>query len=341
MKKIICMILAAAFFLTIPVVALAVESHTPKAIPDDVFTAVQELSALWPNSSYPDDVGGLVMNNEQDKLVILLVNNTAARQAEVRRLVSRPAALQFASCKYSFQQLRAAQEDIITRYGLGEQSGIVGIGIGWSCERLRQSLAPGFGISGFENRVVVSVATERAYNKLQKEFAARSGDMVYVERESAGPGYIPKTDSDVIADAVFDPPKRAVATGRANVRTGCGKSHKKIGRLKNGQEIEVLLLSGEWAEIAWEDGTAFVHTDYIRFIDAQSTDGTTPAQTLSATATSRVNVRFGPGKGYRKLGQLKKGDTVLISAIEGNWARIEWKNGESAYVYADYLHIAP
>lgn len=54
-------------------------------------------------------------------------------------------------------------------------------------------------------------------------------------------------------------------------------------------------------------------------LDVPSTD---PGTLGEAQATDRVNVRSGPGKGYAKLGQLRRGQRVAVWAIDGNWAQI-------------------
>lgn len=66
------------------------------------------------------------------------------------------------------------------------------------------------------------------------------------------------------------------------------------------------------------------------------------AASSSTTKSYRVtpkiglNVRAGPGTGYKKLGALTCGTTVEVSAIENGWATIDY-GGRTAYVCASYI----
>lgn len=59
------------------------------------------------------------------------------------------------------------------------------------------------------------------------------------------------------------------------------------------------------------------------------------AQVQYVTATS-LNVRAGPGTGYRILGALRRGDRVSVVASDGRWRRFSYE-GRAAWVHGDYL----
>lgn len=52
---------------------------------------------------------------------------------------------------------------------------------------------------------------------------------------------------------------------------------------------------------------------------------------------SKVKYRKGPGKNYKKLGTLKKGETVTIYGTSGNWYKI--KENQEGWVCASYVKI--
>lgn len=145
-------------------------------------------------------------------------------------------------------------------------------------------------------------------------------------------------------DTSFPSAAQAVATGNVNVRSGPSTGYSKIGKLKKAQIISVVSESGDWAEINLpQNGKGYVHKDYISpvcnsavtlQIDMPSTDlGSVGA----ATATANVNVRQGSGTNYKKLGQLRKGQTVAVWNINGKWAEITWTGSQRGYVHTDYL----
>lgn len=59
------------------------------------------------------------------------------------------------------------------------------------------------------------------------------------------------------------------------------------------------------------------------------------AQVQYVTAAS-LNVRAGPGTGYRILGALQRGDRVSVVATDGRWRRFSYE-GRAAWVHGDYL----
>lgn len=66
--------------------------------------------------------------------------------------------------------------------------------------------------------------------------------------------------------------------------------------------------------------------------------GATAASAYAATAyaTGSVNVRSGPGTGYRVVDQLNRGERVDVRGCQGNWCRVE-KAGPDGWVSANYL----
>lgn len=326
MKRAIATVLLITMLIGLPAMTLA-EGNTPTPINDGVFTATNELTAAW-GSQYPADVGGLAVNKAQDRLIVLLVNNTAARQIEIRRLVSVPSALLFYDCKYSYADMSAVQKQIGQRMvSEGEQSGVSGVGIGYCSDGSRTS--GGFGASGYEMRVIVHVYTKAAYDRLRKEMAVLYGDIVYVDIVTGI--NVPMTDGEAETPVASE---TWIATDSVNVRSGPDTNYKKLGRLKRGNAVEVLDITGKWARIVWKDSEGYVYAKYLRMAQTAETD---PTAAGAWTAVGTVNVRSGPDTDYKKLGRIKRGDTVQVLDFSGKWARIVW-DGAEGYVYAKYLN---
>lgn len=68
------------------------------------------------------------------------------------------------------------------------------------------------------------------------------------------------------------------------------------------------------------------------------TIGATAASAYAATAyaTGSVNVRSGPGTGYRVVDQLHRGEQVDVRGCQGSWCRVV-KAGPDGWVSANYL----
>jgi hypothetical protein len=60
---------------------------------------------------------------------------------------------------------------------------------------------------------------------------------------------------------------------------------------------------------------------------------------LSGKTTERVNVRSGPGTGFRRLQQLANGEEVelLQRSADGQWLQVQTANGVTGWVSSDYI----
>lgn len=54
-----------------------------------------------------------------------------------------------------------------------------------------------------------------------------------------------------------------VTAGELNVRIGPGIEHTKIGSLTENSQVQVIGQSGEWLQIRWQDGVAFVNRGFV------------------------------------------------------------------------------
>ena len=64
---------------------------------------------------------------------------------------------------------------------------------------------------------------------------------------------------------------------------------------------------------------------------------TAAASAAPAYATSNVNVRSGPGTGYRVVDALRRGERVDVQYCRGSWCFVE-KSGPDGWVSANYLN---
>lgn len=128
---------------------------------------------------------------------------------------------------------------------------------------------------------------------------------------------------------------QVIATGNVNVRSGPGTNYTKLGQLKKDEVVISTGTTGDWTQIEYKDGTAYVSSTYVSPVG--STGGSSSSTSKgSAQATGNVNVRKGPGTNFGKLGQLKKGDILPYTALANGWYEVEYKDG-TAYVSAQYM----
>jgi len=126
------------------------------------------------------------------------------------------------------------------------------------------------------------------------------------------------------------------ASEPVNMRSGPSTRYSIITELDAGERVEYLGVSGSWTKVKLDGRTGYVFTKYLSS-SAGNTDETNFESPLAATATSNgINVRSGPGTSYRKLGTIKKWQTVPVTGASGDWLKIEWENG-NAYVHNRYF----
>lgn len=102
---------------------------------------------------------------------------------------------------------------------------------------------------------------------------------------------------------ITEPITGVVIATELNIRSGPGTNYKVTRTVKEGQQLTITELDGNWGktEAGW------VNTFFVYFKDSMD------AASVSAVVTSDgLNVRSGPGTGYESLEKLNSGDEVTI-----------------------------
>ncbi len=142
--------------------------------------------------------------------------------------------------------------------------------------------------------------------------------------------------SQYLADPVSQSaPYYRNATANVNVRSGPSSSqYPVIGALKQGEKVQYLGDSGNWAMVLYKGGIGFVFNKYLSGV---TTDSGAAAPEQYRIATTNVNVRTGPNSTrYPVMGSLKKGEKVQYLSASGNWSKVLF-NGQIGYVFSKYL----
>lgn len=116
-----------------------------------------------------------------------------------------------------------------------------------------------------------------------------------------------------------------------NVRTG--PWGEIIGSLYDGNKVEIIGSSGDWYQINYGNGTAYVHSDYVVVGDAASASSST-SSTGTVHVNPSLNIRTSPWGAV--IGSFYEGDQVTIIGQEGDWYKISW-NGQTVYCHSDYI----
>ena len=139
--------------------------------------------------------------------------------------------------------------------------------------------------------------------------------------------------------------KKIVTATTLNVRSGPDTSYTSIGKLYKNNEVDVISESNGWSKIQFGSKIGYVSSEYLKSVSTgNNNSGNTGSsqgakKTIQEVTSSLLHVRNGAGGQYTKIDTLHKGDKVVVSTIENNWAKVEYdgKNGYVSSIYLKYI----
>ncbi len=128
-----------------------------------------------------------------------------------------------------------------------------------------------------------------------------------------------------------------VTANSLNVRKIPSTSGARLGGLSKGATVNIVGSSGDWYQINYGSGTAYVHKDYVQ-VGGSSSSGGTATQTATVTA-SALNVRRSASTSSGVMGTVRKGQTVeVVQKVNDTWYQINY-NGSTGYVHGSYISL--
>ncbi len=117
---------------------------------------------------------------------------------------------------------------------------------------------------------------------------------------------------------------------RLNVRSAPSTRSQILGGLPKGTVVALIEKTGEWWKVEYSSGRyGYCHEDYIETVSAQRA-------TVSADG-SRLNIRTGPGTGYRILSKFTDGSSVTVLSSQNGWAKVLYGGKNMGYVAEEFL----
>lgn len=148
--------------------------------------------------------------------------------------------------------------------------------------------------------------------------------------------------------------QKVTATGNCNVRKGPGLYYSSRGTLYKGEKATYMDVKKRddrgvyWLKIKFNGSTGWVSTKYARVGNYASNkpeyDDDDDYTGRKVKATGSVNVRTGPGTGYKKLGTIYAGTTLkyrgkMSTDYNGHaWFAVIYK-GKKAWVSSLYSYL--
>lgn len=113
-----------------------------------------------------------------------------------------------------------------------------------------------------------------------------------------------------------------------NVRAGQSANFERVCQLEKGDDVIVVDKQFSWYKIHLPDkASSYIHKQYVQYL-GQKTGGIT---------ADKVNIRAGAGIHFTALGQLNKGETVILEEELEEWYRIRPVPGSYGWVTGEYI----
>lgn len=117
---------------------------------------------------------------------------------------------------------------------------------------------------------------------------------------------------------------QATTTG-VNIRAGASLETEVLGQINKGTEYDVVERKGDWYEIEYNGGVAYVFSDYFELIDANG-----------EVNGSNVNVRSAATTSASSLGKVNAGEKIEVTGQTRDWYQVSY-NGTTAYISKDFV----
>ena len=133
-----------------------------------------------------------------------------------------------------------------------------------------------------------------------------------------------------------------------NVRPEAGTAKAPIGKLYNGNQVDVTGEAGDWYQIQYNGRTAYISKKYSSMtassepakkeeVKPQTNETPSNTQTMYVTANS-LNVRADSNANSAKLGALSKGTAITVLDTKNGWHKIAYKDSVG-WVCGDYTSV--
>lgn len=149
--------------------------------------------------------------------------------------------------------------------------------------------------------------------------------------------------------------KAIVFAGNLLVRAGPGMNYKPVGSLQKNTSVTILSFQNDWAEIAFQNGTAWINSRYVRFsestdtmrqnADANKIEGAgekKPENRASALSKGIIqapalNVRVSASMSGKIIGTVSRGEVFAILEEQNGWMKIEFEENCFGWVSGVYV----
>jgi len=118
----------------------------------------------------------------------------------------------------------------------------------------------------------------------------------------------------------------SIAGAKGNLRSGPGTNHPVLWELGQGYPLKVVARQGKWLKVVdFENDSGWI----FRSVTARKAH--------LIVKKPAVNIRSGPGDGYRLVGKANYGVVLRTLRHSKGWAKVRHENGVTGWIRRDLL----
>ena len=122
-----------------------------------------------------------------------------------------------------------------------------------------------------------------------------------------------------------------VNSSTLHIRSGPGLTYSVEGKLKQGQEVEVVSKSGDWLEIRVNEQLGWIASWLTESVNQSAN-----TDTIIVSRVNQLNVRSGPSTGSAVISKMQAGEEAVQNGQDGEWISVIF-NGMNGWVHSDYI----
>ena len=148
-------------------------------------------------------------------------------------------------------------------------------------------------------------------------------------------GYASNRYIEIIGDVIAPSTEKYKVTGAINLRKEANWSSEVITMIKKDETLDVISIDKDWAKVNYKGTICYAPANYLEKIGSGNT---TPSQPVTEkyNVTGAINLRKEANWSSEVITMIKKGETLDVISIDGDWAKVNYK-GTACYAPANYL----
>ncbi len=124
-----------------------------------------------------------------------------------------------------------------------------------------------------------------------------------------------------------------VNTASLRLRASASTSSKTLAYASRNEVVVVLAKTGSWYKVLYNLQEGYMHASYLKFSTVKNVE-----LGYGKVNGTKVNMRTGPGTGYKSVGKGLNGDLAYVIGINKQWYKVIW-NDKICYIRSDYLDL--